>query len=534
MKIVTGKEMKQIDKIAVEDYSISSAILMERAGLAVYEEIITKINASNNKNVALFCGKGNNGGDGFVIARHLCNRGINVKVFLLTEINEIKGDAKLNLSILEKFEVSIHVVKSIDDIKIVHKAIVYSEIIVDAIFGTGFRGKISSLTTKVIETINMSRKYIFSVDIPSGTLADDGSVSNTVVNANKTISFQLNKVGNILFPACAYNGEVIVKDIGIPHNIIEQFPSKKYLITDRVVNRIIPKRKANTHKGDYGKALIIAGSLGMTGAAVLVASAAMRSGIGIARLLIPESLNDILETKLTETITIPAKEKKRGYISKEETDNIFMLMKKSSVVAIGSGCGNSEDLTCIVAEIIKKSNIAVIIDADGLNALSKKLDVLKEANTQIILTPHVMEFSILTGISIDTIKNDMINIASDFAQKWGAILILKSSVTIVATPTGEIYVNKTGNPGMASAGTGDVLTGIVTALIGQGINPVDSAIAAVYILGKSGEEAAKTKGEYGLIASDIIEAIPVAFVRSNISTNHISTSSLKPNCNFVI
>ena len=505
MKLVTGEEMRLIDKIAIEEYKIPGIILMEAAGRTVVEEIEEFLLLSANKRVVVVCGKGNNGGDGFVIARHLLLKNYSVKVYLLASPEEIIGDSKANLDILMKLNCIPEYPIKADNLR---KDLLESSLIIDAILGTGFKGNISYDIKSAIEIINASDTTVFSVDIPSGVMADSGAISQSVVMANKTIALQLPKIGNVNYPGALYNGELIVKDIGIPNRTHQELPLKNNVITKEALIKVLPKRKGDTHKGTYGNALIVAGSAGMTGAAILSANAAMRMGAGIVRLAAPDSINSILESRLTEVITIPLKESKRGYMGIDDIDKVIGMLNISNAIAIGSGCGTTLELENLIRNVLEISEIPIVIDADGINVLSHKIDFLSKAKVPVILTPHPKEFSKLTGLSIQEINNNRVETARSFAVKWKVHLVLKGARTVVAYPNGEIYINITGNPGMATAGSGDVLTGMITGLLAQGIKPDIAVVAAVYLHGKAGDFAALEKGEYGLIAGDMVEAIP--------------------------
>jgi len=507
MKLVTGEEMKQIDKIAIEEYGIPEIILMEAAGNAVVEEIEKFIIGCCNKSIAIVCGKGNNGGDGFVIARKLLLKGFSVKVYLLAPPESIQGAAKTNLNILKKLNCPIEIEGKnvIETLKI---EAIRTGLIIDCILGTGIQGEVGPVFQEAIDIINTSAALVVSVDIPSGVIADSGHIAKAAVQADKTICLQLPKVGNINYPGADYNGELIIKDIGIPSAICNGLLIDNNLITKDMVAKILTKRKGDTHKGTYGNGLIVAGSAGMTGAAILSATAAMRMGAGIIRVAAPESVNTVLENRLTEVITVPLRETKKGYMGIDDIDKVTGLIQLSNVIAVGPGCGTTLELQNLIRNVLENSNIPVVIDADGLNVLSQKIEFLSHAKAPVILTPHPKEFSRITGLSVEEINSNRINTAREFATKHQLYLVLKGSRTVVAYPNGEIYVNCTGNPGMATAGSGDALTGIITGLLAQGLEPNKAVAAAVYIHGRAGDFAAAEKGEYSLIAGDIVEAIP--------------------------
>ncbi|MBB6218798.1 NAD(P)H-hydrate epimerase [Anaerosolibacter carboniphilus] len=510
MKVVDGIQMKMLDQTAMEEYKIPGIILMEQAGMAVTEEIMKEIQRQENKRVMIICGLGNNGGDGFVAARHLFQRGIPVKVRIIGDIARLNGDAKSNYDILKKLKTDIKTMLDFQDIQKLSDELAHSGIVVDAICGTGLNRGADGLWKELIRVINQCGKYILSIDIPSGVSASTGNILDTAVRANKTVVLQLPKVGNINFPGADYSDEMIVKDIGIPKEAIERNNLNISLITETMIRNILPRRKNDTHKGNYGKAYIVAGSMGMTGAAMLTCEAVFRSGAGLLKVAIPQSLNSIMETRLIEAITVPLPELKKGVVGISDIEKIIKTMKESDVIAVGPGSGQTRELEEVLRNIFEEATIPIVLDADALNSLAHRLDMLKLLKSTAVLTPHIGEMARLINIPIEEIQRNKIQIAMEFAQKWKVILILKGARTVIASPEGKVFINTTGNPGMATAGSGDVLTGIVTGFLAQGIQPLEAALAAVYMHGAAGDRAAVRIGEYGLMAGDIVVELPHA------------------------
>jgi NAD(P)H-hydrate epimerase len=502
MLLAMNHQMQALDKKAIETYGIPSIVLMENAGKVVVDEIIKARNTYSK--VIIVCGPGNNGGDGFVIARHLYNLFVPVKVFVVGKASELNHDAMLNYSILKKLDFEIDEIS--DDAGLIkfEKFLRRDNLIVDSIFGTGMSREIQGIFAKVIIAINEMADMVLSVDLPSGINGNDGHVLGVAVEADKTVALVIPKVGNIMFPGSDYNGELIIKGIGVPDMIIEQVGIKYNLITRDIIEPLVPHRKRNSHKGDYGKGQIIAGSIGLAGAAILACKAALRTGMGLLKLYIPESLNMLITTSVPEVITIPLNEVRRGVIGISNFQKIIEDASWADVIAIGPGCGVNAEVSELIKRLLNESVIPLVIDADGINALSKSLYWLEEKKCPVILTPHVGEMSRLTGLSADEINASPIDIAVQFSQKWDTIVVLKGARTVIATPSGEVYVNINGNSGMATAGSGDVLTGIITSLIAQGLEPVQASILGVFIHGRAGDIMVEQRGEHGLLAGDLI------------------------------
>lgn len=494
--------MRELDRIAIEVYSIPGIILMENAGIAVAQQAMKVLNNKPSKKVVILCGVGNNGGDGFVAARHLRNKGIPLDVFILGEPARIKGDARTNYDILLKLGVSITYIEEEKDVTAFEKALVNDSIIIDGIFGTGLHREVEGIIKEVIITTNNSGKEVIAIDIPSGVNGNDGKINGVAIQAAKTITFQLPKLGNILYPGRAYCGELMIKDIGIPQEAINSVQTKIQLITEDDITGILPQRRPDTHKGTYGKAFIIAGSPGMTGAAILASKAALRCGGGIVKVAVPQAQMDILENKSIEAISVSLEDlqgNKKEFIERLQTED---------TVAIGPGCGQSDAFFDTLGTVINNTTVPIVIDADGLNVLAKNLNILKNSKAPCIITPHPGEMARLTGLSIEVINKERIKVTKDFSEKWGVITLLKGAATVIADPEGNVYINTTGNPGMATAGSGDVLTGMITGFLAQGISPIKATIIAAYLHGKAGDRGSVKLGQYSLMAGDIIKEIP--------------------------
>ena len=511
MKVVTSQQMKEIDRKAIEENNLSGLILMENAGLRIFQSLKNIYPDLRLKKIVIFAGSGNNGGDGFVVARHLYDYGVKVKVFLLAPFNKIKGEAGENLNIIDKMGVELIEVETVK-LEEVQEAIQNSDLIIDAILGTGLQGKVTGLKAKIIDLINITNKEVVAIDVPSGLDTDTGKVEGPCIKATHTITLALPKIGLLIFPGASYAGKVTVEDIGIPSYLLKNNKIKTNMVTKEIVKSLIPFRASYSHKGSFGKVLILAGSVGMTGAAYLASEAAMRSGAGIVVLGIPRSLNPIMEVKLTEVMTFPLTETKKQSLGEDAEETILKLMKDFSVLGIGPGISRELETQRLVRKIIEKSNIPLVIDADAIYALSKDTSILKKVKVPLVITPHPGEMAKLINKGIDYILNNQLDITREIAQKYGIVVVLKGARTIIANKEGEAYINVGDNSGMATGGSGDVLTGIICSLIAQGADNFSAAITGVYIHSLAGDLARGIKGERGMIAGDILSQVPQAFL----------------------
>ncbi len=518
MKIVTPAEMKEIDRKAIQGLGIPGAVLMENAGLGLFEIIQEEscpqdssdgqeeFENLNELRVGIVCGKGNNGGDGFVLARHLLNSGAEVEIFLLGKVQEIKGDARINLNILLKSGYKITEITSKKDIATLKKHI-HNEIgfLVDAIFGTGFKGKAKGIPSDVINIINDSDIPVLAVDVPSGLNAETGEVEGACVYADFTGTMCLPKRGLFLYPGKDYAGTVDVIDIGVPPHLWKHI--KLGLLEPNEVCNLLPQRSDNSNKGTFGKVFAIAGSRGMTGAAALTGLSALKIGAGLVRLGIPESLNPILEAKATEVITVPLSETKDGTLGLGAMEKIMDEVNKATVLVMGPGLSTNPETRALVQELIPKINLPLVIDADGLNNLTP--DILKKIKADTIITPHPGELAKLTGLSIQDIQKSRIEVAGRFAREFKVTLVLKGVPTIVASENGS-YLNPMYNSALAKGGSGDVLTGVIGGLLAQGLTTLDASMLGIWLHGRAGELAREELTEYGVLASDVMELLPEA------------------------
>jgi hydroxyethylthiazole kinase-like uncharacterized protein yjeF len=511
--------MRNIDKRTIEGIGISGLELMEKAGRGVAEAAREMLGDPAEKRVVIFCGRGNNGGDGFVVGRYLAQWGAKVEFFLTASKEEVQGDAKTNLKKALDLKLPIHEVLNEKEILSPTEA----HLIVDALFGTGFEGEISGYLKNLVEDINESGIPVLSVDMPSGLHSDTGQFTGTCVQATRTVTMALPKIGHFFFPGKAMSGKVSVVDIGVPPPVVEEENIDLNLITEEEVREMIPRRPPDAYKGTCGRVVLIAGSTGLTGAASLASLSSLRVGAGMAVLGIPKTLNPILEEKLTEVMTKPLPDvRKKGALALRGFGEVRELLKWGDCCAIGPGLGQHSETLELVRRLVSKLQMPAVIDADGLNAIAKDTSILKESKAPLILTPHIGELSRLNGVPIPEIAKNRIKYASDFAKGYNCVLVFKGAPTIISEPAGQIYVNPTGNAGMATAGSGDILTGILVGLLAQMLMLrnneevkkilLDTACAGVFIHGLTGDLAKEEKGEMGMIAGDLMEKIPEALL----------------------
>ena len=511
MKLVTAAQMKELDRAVVVGRGIPALDLMERAGAAVARCAIAMIREGRLRpRVLLFAGKGNNGGDAFVASRHLQSGGVATRTILLARRGDVSRDALENLRRIEGAGGEVATAETAGEIEALKEGADSFDLVVDGILGTGMSGKVVGHLAEAISLIRALRATTIAIDIPSGLDATSGCVCGAAVRASATVTMGLPKTGMVVADGPEHCGRIRVADIGLPEDLVHAVMGSGDLIVGQDLYGLFPPRARVSHKGDYGRVLVVAGSPGLTGAACLAAAAAMRSGSGLVTVAAPRSLNPVLEAKLTEAMTLPLPETAEGALGKKAGEEILRAAERFDIAVIGPGLSRCPETAEMVRRLVAVLPIAMLVDADGLNALAGDAAVLKKASAPVILTPHPGEMARLMGCETSDLLKDRMGAASGFAAAHGVTLVLKGAQTIVAAPDGAASMNATGNPGMASGGTGDVLSGVIASLAGQGMKPLDAARAGVFVHGDAGDRAAALRGERGMIASDIVDRIPDA------------------------
>jgi hydroxyethylthiazole kinase-like uncharacterized protein yjeF len=506
MKLVTSELMRQIDRTTIDKHGILGPELMENAGRGIAEFMLCAMTPSDR--VAVFCGKGNNGGDGFVIARYLRQADHEVTLYYPGIPEDLSPDARLNFD--RALEHGISAVALSDAAALPDK--IEAEYIVDAVFGTGFTGTPRGITAELIEYINRQKCAVVSVDLPSGLNADTGQHDGVVVRADYTCSLALPKFGLYVSPGRELAGQTAVIPIGIPDSVIAACDLPVELMTRDSAAKMLKPRRPDGHKGDFGKLYVLAGSAGMTGAAVLAAEAAYRSGCGLVKVACPKSVQPILATMFREATSHSLPDVgKSGSLALRGLGEIMQALERHDACVIGPGLGQHRETTELVRRLVKRLDLPTIIDADGLNALAGHPEVIRQSNAPLVLTPHPGEFQRLTGSEVPLDIHKRIKAASEFAVEHECTLVLKGSPTLIADEGGRVMLNPTGNEGMATGGSGDVLSGMIGAFLSQGMEPFDAATCGVFLHGLAGDLAAAELTSRVMIAGDMLQFFPDAF-----------------------
>jgi NAD(P)H-hydrate epimerase len=504
MRIATAEQMRQLDNLTIYQLGVPSLLLMERAAQGIAQACLTLLRDKESPNVVVLCGSGNNGGDGVAAARLLKNAGAKVSAYLVGSREKMTEDTKAMEGMLLQVGGELLPFEVTPDHA---QTVLNADLIVDAIFGIGLTRPVQGAALQAITWMNESKAPVVSADIPSGIQADSGKVLGEGVRAAVTVTFTLPKAGHYVGKGGIYTGKLVIHDIGIPQGLVDVLETDTTAIDEELVRSFLPKRAEDGHKGTFGKDYILAGSVGFTGAPVLAAEAAMRTGAGLVHLGVPESIYQIAAIKCQEAMPYPLPDE-NGKVSAQALEQIFTKMEGCDCALIGPGLGRSRDITTLVYNILHTVNYPIILDADGLNAAADHIYMVDERrDCPTILTPHDGEFARLGG---DLSDEERLTAARMFAMEHGCLLVLKGHRTIVALPDGQAFVNTTGNCGMAKGGSGDVLSGMILGLMGQGIHPVKATVAAVWLHGRAGDLAAEDLGTYAMTPSDLLRYLPKA------------------------
>jgi hydroxyethylthiazole kinase-like uncharacterized protein yjeF len=539
MKVLTAEQMREADRLTTERYGIPSLQLMENAGAAVADYLSETFPTLATRNILVLCGKGNNGGDGFVLARRLRERGATPKVILFAEPSAVHGDAAVNLQLWQKSGGELNSVTSTATWALSREALGDADLIVDALLGTGIKGPVEGLLAAAIEDVNAWRdsrnlrsrgepgRRVIAIDMPSGLPSGTEDFGGPVIAADSTVTFTAPKVGQLLSPRAACVGTLVARAIGTPRELLDDDPTLKLHWLEPGEFRTLPTvRKADVNKGSFGHVLIVAGSLGKSGAALMSGRAALRVGAGLVTVATPAEVLPIVAAGMPELMTAPllATEEGTASLRNLDYDRFEQVAQGKSVLAVGPGLSTNDETQQFVRALPRKWSFPLIIDADGLNAFAGRPDELRERKSELLaITPHPGEMARLLGIRTTEVQERRLEVALEAAARWRAFVILKGFHTILATPDGRAYVNTTGNPGMATGGTGDVLTGMLAGLTAEfGTQNWERVLGlGVYLHGLAGDVAAERVGQAPLVASDLIEALPEAYARLLAQWDHV-------------
>ena len=512
LPVVTAKQMQAIDRQAIDGLGIPGITLMENAGVGIVRELQRRFPDMSRKKIFIFCGKGNNGGDGFVVARHLFSLGSEVRVLLAGKLSELNGDAGTNAISAQNIGIQVD---ELDPEKLNrhdHK-LRHCDIIIDAVFGTGLNKPASGFIEKVIDKINQFEKFVVSVDINSGVDSDSGQLMGPHVKSDLTLALACWKQSHLLHPSAGVMKETRLINIGIPEKASAEQNIRVHQCEEEDIKSYFQKRNANSHKGNYGHVLVLAGSRGKGGSAGLTALAVLRSGAGLCTLALPDSCQKAFEVHPMEVMTVPLPETANGTLSLRAKEPILDLLEDKSALAIGPGITIDPETVALIGEILPRIQCPLVLDADALNAISSHKDWLGKLKSETVLTPHPKEMSRLTGVSTQEIQRNRVATASKFATDHSLTLVLKGSPSLIGLADGTVVINSTGNAGMATGGSGDVLTGIIAGLMAQGLPSQQASIAGSYIHGQAADHFAETESETTLIAGDLLRCLPETLKR---------------------
>jgi NAD(P)H-hydrate epimerase len=503
MRVLNTDQMREADRRTIHEIGIPSIVLMENAGRQAVAAMEAAFEDLTSSHVAVLCGRGNNGGDGFVVARTLIQRGVETSVFLIGSVSDVQGDARTNIEVLGRIGLTVVEITSAQEWELHFSEISECGVIVDAMLGTGFHGELTGLLQTVVADVNASGVPVVAIDLPTGLSADAADFDGVAIEASMTVTLAAPKIPLIFPPADSHAGDLVIADIGIPYPVIDELDGPYLeLLTRERMREIVPARAADSHKGDFGRVLLVAGSRGRTGAAHLAAIGALRSGAGLVTIATPRSCAPIVASMAPEYMTESLDETPSGGIDFGALDRLFEL--DADVIAVGPGLGRDPSTVAFVHGLLERAGVPLILDADALNAFTGDPDrLMGRDGVDVIVTPHPGEMSRLLGMSIESLQNDRLEQARQFAASHRLHVVLKGHRTVIAGPEGRSFVNLTGNAGMATGGTGDLLTGMIAAWVAQLLDAEAACKLAVYLHGTAGDLAASDEGEAALVASDL-------------------------------
>jgi ADP-dependent NAD(P)H-hydrate dehydratase / NAD(P)H-hydrate epimerase len=503
MRVLNTQQMREADRRTIDEIGIPAIVLMENAGRQAVAAMEAAFDDLATSHVGVLCGRGNNGGDGFVIARTLVQRGVETSVFLLGSVADVRGDARTNLEVLGRIGLTVVEITNAQEWELHFSEISRCELLVDAILGTGFHGQLSGLLETVVADVNGLGVPVVAIDLPTGVSADTADVEGEAIEASMTVTLAAPKIPLVLPPADSHSGDLVIADIGIPLPLLDEVEGPYIeLLTRERMRELVPARSAESHKGDFGRVLVVAGSLGRSGAAHLAGLGALRSGAGLVTIATPKSCLPIVAAMAPEYMTEGLEETAAGTVDYAALDRVLDF--KADVIAVGPGIGQSPGTAAFVHGLLERAGVPLVLDADALNAFSGDPDrLVGRDGVDVVITPHPGEMARLLNTSVEAVQHDRLRHATEFAARHRVHVVLKGHRTIIAGPDNRAFINLTGNSGMATGGTGDLLTGMIAAWFGQLLDAEAACKLAVYLHGAAGDLAEADEGDVALVASDV-------------------------------
>jgi len=527
--LLSATTMREADRVTIEEIGVPGPVLMENAGRAAYARAVSLLGGDTVKQTLIIAGPGNNGGDGLVVARHLVEQGFSVKVVIIGNEERMSPDAALNYRVLKQFDVVPAILDSVDENQIIALSHGCS-LIVDSLLGTGIKGAPRGTVADVIKQINACSLPVLSLDIPSGVEAETGAAADDAVQAVETVTFGALKIGLVLYPGAALAGRTWVARIGIPPLVIKRLSSLLAVTVFEDACRLLPRRAPDAHKGNCGRVLVLGGSPGLTGAPVMAGRAAHTVGAGLTTVAVPRSLVPLVAGHLMEVMHTGVDEESNSTLDERSLGSIGHLLDPANALVAGCGASRTAGVKRLILHLLAHNRSPLVLDADGLNALEGNVEAVTQRTGETVLTPHPGEMARLTGESTSAIVADPISAARDLADQTGAVIVLKTARTIVASPRG-CWVNLSGNAGLASGGTGDVLAGMIGGFLAQGVSPDRATRLAVFLQGFAGDMCARDLTVFGTTAGSVLTYLPLAMraVRDGAGPDWLGYRYLSPN-----